>query len=288
VGATPSTPLRRDLSDEARPCSRPVTGLFWLTAHGGYPIKSRVHPTRENTQLVLLLFDIDGTLLQGAAVEHAQAMYVALHEVYGLGEADGNPRALPAVQVAGRTDLEIAREIALLCGRSAEAFQDGKERFSEVCVREYSLRVPADLSDRIVSGMDRLVAELDQTTGVQLSLVTGNLEGIARIKLARAGLGSYFPSGQGGFGSDSEDRTDLPAIARRRAGEKDRPYLPQHTLVIGDTPKDIACAQADGVRCIAVTTGPYKATDLTGADAVAVSVGDLRELILDQLRTSRL
>ena len=53
---------------------------------------------------------------------------------------------------------------------------------------------------------------------VRLSLVTGNFEPIARLKLARAGLGRWFAAGQGAFGSDSEDRAALPAIARRRAG----------------------------------------------------------------------
>jgi phosphoglycolate phosphatase-like HAD superfamily hydrolase len=38
--------------------------------------------------------------------------------------------------------------------------------------------------------------------------------------------------------------------------------------VIGDTPRDIACAQADGVRCVAVATGPYEVSQLAGADAV--------------------
>ena len=50
--------------------------------------------------------------------------------------------------------------------------------------------------------------------------MTGNYEPIARLKLRRAGIGHFFPTGQGGFGSDHEDRAMLPAIARRRAGER--------------------------------------------------------------------
>jgi phosphoglycolate phosphatase-like HAD superfamily hydrolase len=45
--------------------------------------------------------------------------------------------------------------------------------------------------------------------------------------------------------------------------------------VIGDTPRDIACARADGVRCVAVTTGPFRASQLGGADAVVASAGEL-------------
>jgi phosphoglycolate phosphatase-like HAD superfamily hydrolase len=108
-----------------------------------------------------------------------------------------------------------------------------------------------------------------------LSLVTGNLAPIARIKLERAGIGHHFARGQGGFGSDHEDRTELPAIARLRAGRRGVPYPREETVVIGDTPLDIACAHADGVRCVAVTTGPFDAAALGAADAVVSSAREI-------------
>jgi phosphoglycolate phosphatase len=46
-------------------------------------------------------------------------------------------------------------------------------------------------------------------------------------------------------------------------------------VIIGDTPRDIACARADGLRCIAVATGPYSAEELDGADVVLGSARDL-------------
>ena len=49
--------------------------------------------------------------------------------------------------------------------------------------------------------------------------------------------------------------------------------------MIGDTPRDIACARADDLRCFAVTTGRYGAEQLTGADAVAGDAAALRELL---------
>ena len=110
---------------------------------------------------------------------------------------------------------------------------------------------------------------------MRLAVLTGNLEPIAHLKLARAGLGRFFEHGQGGFGSDAEDRLDLPAIARARAGG----YPRAQTVVIGDTPRDIACARADEVRCIAVATGPYSAAQLDGADVVLESAHDLLEVL---------
>jgi phosphoglycolate phosphatase len=105
----------------------------------------------------------------------------------------------------------------------------------------------------------------------RLAVVTGNLEPIARLKLARAGLGRFFERGQGGFGSDHEDRLELPAIARARAGD----YPREHTVIIGDTPRDIACARADGLRCIAVATGPFTVAQLADADVVLESAHEL-------------
>ncbi|HWI71398.1 MAG TPA: HAD hydrolase-like protein, partial [Baekduia sp.] len=83
-------------------------------------------------------------------------------------------------------------------------------------------------------------------------------------KVDRAGIGHHFARGTGAYGSDSEDRTDLPAIARERSGG----HAPEQTVVIGDTPRDIACARADGCHVIAIATGPFRASDLHGADVV--------------------
>ena len=139
----------------------------------------------------------------------------------------------------------------------------------EECCRAYARLCPADLSHTVLPGVTELLDWLGGLDPVTLGLLTGNYEPVARLKLTRAGLGRYFPSGQGAFGSDAEDRAALPAIARRRAGRVGAPNRREQTVVIGDTPRDIACAQADGVRCLAVATGPYGADELSGADVVA-------------------
>jgi len=53
--------------------------------------------------------------------------------------------------------------------------------------------------------------------------------------------------------------------------------------VIGVTPRDIACARADDVRCVAVTTGPHGADELAAADAVATDAQDLRRVLVSLL-----
>jgi phosphoglycolate phosphatase-like HAD superfamily hydrolase len=135
-----------------------------------------------------------------------------------------------------------------------------------------------DLSHTVLPGVEDLLTELDEDDRVLLALVTGNYEAVARRKLRQAGLGRYFPSGQGAFGSDAEDRAALPAIARHRAHRHPR----ERTVVVGDPARDIACARADGVGCVAVATGPVPATDLAGADAVVSGAAEVAAVLRDR------
>ncbi len=229
---------------------------------------------------MLLLFDIDGTLLVGASKAHAEALLLALGEVYGVSDASS-----AGVEAAGRTDLEIARLILLRHGVPAKQIDDGLADLRVCTAEQYALRCPPSLEANVVPGIAALLRSLAARSGVILSLVTGNLETVARLKLERAGLGGLFARGQGAFGSDSEDRTDLPGIARRRAGGDGSACYPRsRTVVIGDTPRDIACARADELRCIAVTSGPYRAADLVSADGVAESAIELERLIDAELQ----
>ena len=228
---------------------------------------------------LLLLFDIDGTLVRRAGAAHADALREAIREVHGIDVT----RQRSTIAPAGRTDGEIARLLLLDAGVSARSIDDHADDVRETCCANYARLCPPDLSDMLVPGIADLVASLAAREDVMLSLVTGNFEPVARLKLKRAGIGRHFPTGQGGFGSDSEDRAALPGIARRRAGRAGVSHPGARTIVIGDTPRDIACARADDLRCFAVTSGPYEAADLTGADAVAEDAGALRALLEGEL-----
>ncbi|HEY1777775.1 MAG TPA: haloacid dehalogenase-like hydrolase [Solirubrobacteraceae bacterium] len=230
---------------------------------------------------MLLLFDIDGTLLLRASAEHAHALRDALEHVFGVQTDE-------RVDAAGRTDTAIARDLARLCGVEEARFDAGLGELVACCAERYAEHCPPSLAERVAPGVAALLDALAAREDVQLSLVTGNYEPIARLKLERAGVGHHFEAGQGAFGSDSEDRLALPAIARERAGGHPR----TGTVVIGDTPRDIACARADGVRVLAVATGLYSADELAEADAVAGDAFALPELIAREAdlayRTSRL
>lgn len=213
---------------------------------------------------MLLLLDIDGTLVRGATDAHQRALEAAIHEVFGTTPST------PPTDVAGRTDRWIMRD---MLSREPVDASEVDERMDELCAsaaRAYERLCEGSLADTVLPGVrDGLRAFGD--AGHRLALVTGNLEPVAHRKLAAAGIGHFFARGQGGFGSDAEERGELPAIARARAGG----WARERTVVIGDTPRDIACARADGVRCIAVATGSYGADALAEADAVAASAHGL-------------
>ncbi len=220
---------------------------------------------------LLLLWDIDGTLLQRASEAHARALIEAIRIVHG----DHLKPWEVQFQAAGRTDGAIARDILLGCGVPVEDIDREVERVAAETAAAYADLCPADLSMHVAPGIADLLDELHGDERFRHSLVTGNFEPVARLKLARAGIGHHFEPGQGGFGTDGEDRALLPPRARERAGDWPR----ERTVIIGDTPNDIACARADGLRVIAVTTGPFTADALTEADHVTGGAEDLRELL---------
>ena len=224
---------------------------------------------------MLLLFDIDGTLLMRAAAEHAQAMHETTSDLWGV---DTRPVKVPT---GGRTDPEIVR--TLLAGVGVEDARID-ERIGELVptlVAHYERLKPDDLSGFLAPGAVEALDELSADEERRLSLVTGNVQEIGRRKLELAGIGHHFAEGQGGFACDSAHRPDLPPIARERAAvwNGGEPWPREATVVIGDTTRDIACARADGVRVICVPTGPQTAGELADADEVIESLHELPEAL---------
>jgi phosphoglycolate phosphatase-like HAD superfamily hydrolase len=219
------------------------------------------------TDRLLLLWDIDGTLLQyGGAREHAAALIQALNEVYGLDLA---PDAVQQVRPMGKTDQRIATEVLAAAGVDA---RPGDEWMS----RAWQLYRKADLGRLRQGTMDGAGQALQWAldAGHVNALLTGNIEPIAHHKLAAAGLGHWFRRGEGAFGSDAEDRRQLVPIARGRAGGWPR----ERTVVIGDAPGDVECALADGAIAVALL-GHFGREELAGAHVFIERMADLGDAL---------
>jgi len=224
---------------------------------------------------MLILFDIDGTLVPGRPQAHQDALIGALVEVYGLELCEGeNPVA--DAEPWGKTDRQIVRDVLHARGLSDAEIDAGLP-----ALERRACDLHSGTSEPRLAGEPRETAaatlEALQGAGHRLALLTGNLEPIARQKMELCGLAGWFPPGQGAFGSDSEHRAELVPIARRRAGADGRPYPREDTLLVGDTPLDVAAAHADRVRCLAITGRRFGRAELLAADADAV-VDDLAEL----------
>jgi phosphoglycolate phosphatase len=202
----------------------------------------------------LILWDIDGTIMFSGGVG-SSALEAAVAEVAGLSE-------VPKVRMHGLTDRQIICDILAAAGVGANEIDALVPAAEAAAVANLAASQERMLE---VGGMHPgavdLIERLADTPGVRQTLVTGNLLGNARIKMAVFGLDRLIDIDVGAYGSDHVDRNELVPIAmervRRLRGES---YEPAQTWVVGDTDRDLACAQVAGVRCLLVCTGQGRDT----------------------------
>lgn len=223
----------------------------------------------------LVLFDIDGTILQSAGAGR-RAIHAAL-------SARGVDLALAGgVRFDGKTDPQIVVELLDASGDPSPA---DPHRISEL-LELYLGHLARDLAEpghhsRLLPGIPALLDRLEADAGVVLGLLTGNVMTGAHLKLRAAGLDpDRFRVGA--YGSDHHQRGELPAIAAQRA----KPHfgrIPRgpEVVIIGDTPADVRCGDAIGARSVAVATGGYTVAELeaTGASSVFPDLAEVERVM---------
>jgi phosphoglycolate phosphatase-like HAD superfamily hydrolase len=214
-------------------------------------------------RLPLILFDVDGTLLGSGDPTHGTAVTMACQNLFNV------PGDRRLVDLAGRTDRYILLNLLQAHGLTPDEIEPRlPEAIAYMC--DYVAReLPASLAERVLPGVSALLDELGERD-LALGLVTGNPLPIARSKLRSAGIWEPFARYDaviGGFGEHSHERNDLPPLAIDLAARVlGTPVTAADTVIIGDTPHDIACARACGARTIAVATGRYSADQLRAND----------------------
>ncbi len=211
----------------------------------------------------VLLFDIDGTLIDSAGAGGG-ALLRAAQELFQ------RPDIRP-VPLHGRTDRGIMAELLEVAGIAATT-----ENLS--LLRENYFRLlPSELAQRkgfVFPGVFDLLERLVADPRCHVGLLTGNMPESAQMKLDHFGLWKYFKFGV--YGHEAPQRHELSEPAWRFVRTHGKNPLPEHVIIIGDTPLDVHLALTMDVRCLAVCTGGCDEATLRSAGAHHV-VADLVE-----------
>ena len=218
----------------------------------------------------LVLFDIDQTMINtgGAGLK---GLHNAFAEIFDLNQDEH-----PELDLAGATDLGILRDFGLQ--HNIPVTDELTTRFFTSYVSHLQRNLAESNDGHVLPGVVELLESLTaRPDEFIVGLLTGNIRRGAESKLGHFGLSDFFNTQLGAYGDDHHDRNLLGPIAKQRVtGITGHPIADQRTLVIGDTPKDIRCAHACNVRCLAVASGSFSATELEahGADHVMESLAD--------------
>ncbi len=201
----------------------------------------------------LILFDIDGTLVSTGA-----AGSDAMREVFA--DLSGIPDGFAGVEMSGKTDAAIFREALSKHQLDEQAIPLALFHERYIPRLRFALQEP-HRQRRLMPGLPAILEVLMGKADIVLGLLTGNFAMGAQLKLESFGLWHYFQLGA--YGSDHHDRNELVPIAQQRVQALlGHTITAQHTWVIGDTPRDIACAHVHGARALAVATGSYTVAEL--------------------------
>ncbi|HYP01458.1 MAG TPA: HAD hydrolase-like protein [Pyrinomonadaceae bacterium] len=234
--------------------------------------------------LRVLLWDIDGTLLRsvrrGAFKDYTVPV---LESIFGTAGR------IHDMRVSGMTDLQIIGEALSDEGITTEHIRERVEEIRTRFMHEMERVAAAATRDaqplfQLLPGAREILERVAVHSRYLSSLLTGNLEPAAHLKLRLVGLTEFFQELPGAFGDDSHDRRDLPALAAARINAQLKLDLrPAQFIVVGDTPNDIACARHFGARAVAVCTGRFDSRETLAAhnpDALLASLSDTK-LVLE-------
>jgi len=220
----------------------------------------------------LLLFDIDGTLLDSGGAG-LRSLELAFRDAFSVDNA------AEGISMAGRTDVGIILD--MMGNAGVPPLESSLQKVLD-CYLGHLIEQIASSRKRLMPGVSCLLEELVRTEGLSLGLLTGNVEDGAHLKLKSLGIEQYFATAEGSlvgaFGSDNADRNELLPIAVERCREAFYVELSYgDCIVVGDTPMDIGCAKPYGATAIGVATGPYEAEELkrAGADEVFEDLSDV-------------
>jgi phosphoglycolate phosphatase len=245
---------------------------------------------------LLVLWDIDFTLVNAGGVG-TRLYRMVFRDMFGTD--------LPgAADMAGRTDRAIVLDTLARAG-----IPEPRQHLDQFLARLAAL-APAgrDLTERHSRALPGAAAALDalsafapsrdgaSTDGTSLdgasldgtsldgaapggagqvrvvqSVLTGNVRAMAEMKLGALALDAHLDLEIGAYGESHEVRAELVHLARDNAARRyGTDFSGPATVLVGDTPLDVAAALETGARVVAVATGGTTAARLAESGAHAV------------------
>lgn len=214
----------------------------------------------------LVLWDIDHTLIETRGV--GRAIYERVFPA-----VTGKPLRELA-EVAGRTELVIMYDTLQL--HDVEPTEGMMRRLAAALVQGHEdARQELATTGRALPGAQQTLAALAADVRIHQAVLSGNLRDVSRIKLEVFGLDRYLDLASSAYGDDHTERPELVLIAQQRATKRTAATFDnEHTVLIGDTPKDVEAALTAGVRVIGVASGKSDESELMEAGA-PVTISDL-------------
>lgn len=212
----------------------------------------------------LVLFDIDGTLIERGDPAHIEAIDRGVQAV--VPAAAGV--SVRQIDFDGKLDRQLVRGVLAAAGLDPAPPPATLAAIFRTGAAAYRAAWDGRRGDHdLLPGVRPLLARLAADPRFALGVLSGGMRPIVEVKLQRLGLAHHFPVGA--FGDDEvETRPDLLPLAIRRAeAHYGTTFPPTGVVIVGDTPHDIDCAHAGGAAALAVATGRYSAEELRAAGA---------------------
>ena len=162
----------------------------------------------------------------------------------------------------GMTDPDILEQIFAKMEAKISISGEQLIQFADHLRRNYAAALENGTTTvGALAGVPELLAQLSAHKNFAQGVVTGNFEATARMKLEAAGLSGHLSFGA--YAGDSSHRSDLPPIAKRRWEiGSGRAIRLDSCVIVGDTPKDLEAARANGMKCVLVGTGRHAIEEL--------------------------
>ncbi len=215
----------------------------------------------------MVFWDIDGTLIRRAGPHHRKALIDSVRRATGL------ETSVEGIPLHGMLDPDILSAMMKNAGAGAADIRRAMPRIARLAQAQYARTCP-NLERKVCPGVRTILKRLGRA-GVPMGIVSGNFPRIGWMKVERAGLRDHFRIAA--FAGMARDRAALLRLAIRRSRERGWINRRSFISLVGDTPRDVDAARANGAFAVAVATGLSSREELEAARP-DVLVDDLRQL----------